>query len=436
MSKQRYSSIVRVLMMAWLGYGWLGCNPNHCPANVNEDCREDLKPPADVPCTASAECAAENAMVCNLDIQPSKCVQCTAAEAVACSGKTPVCGEDNSCAGCSKHGDCASLACLPDGACAEESKVAYVAAMDQGGTDNSDCSKATPCLTVAKALIATPARSYVKLSGTLDEAVTISGARKVTMLAAPGAKLTNSMGMASVVTITGDSDLEIYDLEIGGGNKFGISLSDTDQSKLKLVRVKISTNAGAGIDARGGELTVEQSTISDNKGGGIKLDSTRFTLTNNVIVRNGDANSNYGGIQLANLIAGMSRLEYNTVTLNTGKMNTTTGVDCASSDTVAFSNNIVYGNVVSGTGTQISIDPQCTWTYSDIGPTVGTVPGPGTGNLNVIPAFVDAAANNFRPALTSPVIDKADPASVLRFDFSGNLRPLGPGRDLGAYEVK
>jgi Right handed beta helix region len=404
---------------------------NVANSNFNPDL-QDL-----VTCKSSADCAAEDGKVCNLDSEPSKCVQCTATEAVACSGKTPVCGEDNSCAGCSKHSDCASLACLPDGACAEESKVAYMAAMDQGGTANPDCSRATPCLTVANALIATPARSYVKLSGTLDEAVVISGARKVTMLAAPGAKLTNSMGMASVVTITDGSDLEIYDLEISGGTNVGISLPNNDLSKLKLVRVKISTNAGAGIDARGGELTVEQSTISDNKGGGIKLDSTRFTLTNNVIVRNGDiASSNYGGVQLDNLIAGMSRLEYNTVTLNTGKVNTTTGVDCRSSDIVTFSNNILYGNVVSGTGTQISIDPQCTWTYSDIGPTVGTVPGPGTGNLNVIPAFVDAAANNFRPALTSPVIDKADPASVLRFDFSGNLRPLGPGRDLGAYEVK
>ena len=68
---------------------------------------------------------------------------------------------------------------------------------------------------------------------------------------------------------------------------------------------------------------------------------------------------------------------------------------------------------------------------------------PGTGNLDVDPAFVDAAGGDYRPSLGSPVIDKGDPAAggpALDLDGGARVRD-GDGngsviRDMGAYELQ
>ena len=50
--------------------------------------------------------------------------------------------------------------------------------------------------------------------------------------------------------------------------------------------------------------------------------------------------------------------------------------------------------------------------------------------------FVDAIRDDFHLQPTSPLRDAADPAATLATDVDGEIRPQGPGRDLGADEIK
>ena len=123
-------------------------------------CRFDLPDLRGLPtCTLNRQCEATAATpICDPDSRT--CVQCTF-EANACTGTAPVCSSENTCVQCRKHTECASSACLPDGACGDSSSVAFVA---PSGTDNAQCSLMMPCRTVAAALQL--GRPYVKLSGT------------------------------------------------------------------------------------------------------------------------------------------------------------------------------------------------------------------------------------------------------------------------------
>ena len=98
---------------------------------------------------------------------------------------------------------------------------------------------------------------------------------------------------------------------------------------------------------------------------------------------------------------------------------------------VTFSNNIVYGNIVAGGGTQVG-GTHCLWSYSDIGPGSSMIPGPG--NVNVDPMFTPNGS--FHLQAGSQVIDRADPGATVDIDFDGDSRPQGMRRDIGADEYK
>jgi hypothetical protein len=98
---------------------------------------------------------------------------------------------------------------------------------------------------------------------------------------------------------------------------------------------------------------------------------------------------------------------------------------------LTFSNNIIYDNIVGGTGVQAG-GTNCSWTYSDIGPTAAA----GSGNINALPMFLDPAQNNFHLKTGSPARDVADPGATLAVDFDDDARPQGPARDLGADEIQ
>lgn len=165
----------------------IGCtkNSNYCPgANPDNNCAEiDAPGPAiDAPptgCGSDGECSGATA-VC--DTSTRACVACTTSEPGACTGTAPVCKQD-ACVACSSHSDCSSNVCLPDGSCGTDANVAYV---DPGGTDNTSCTKATPCTKVAKALAT--AKPFLKFHGTTNEQVSINN-QNLTVLADAGAQL-------------------------------------------------------------------------------------------------------------------------------------------------------------------------------------------------------------------------------------------------------
>ncbi len=408
-----------------------GCesrNPYFCPgANPNDNCAEvDAADDGPKSCSSNGQCAVPKA-VCDLT-ETMTCVQCTTDQASACSATTPVCSADHACRGCTAHAQCGSNACLPDGSCGDDSKVAYV---DPAGTDNASCTKAMPCTKVAKAQAT--GKAFIKFHGTTDEAVSINNAN-VTLLADPGAKLTRS-SVGVVLKVDGTSVVSIYDLDVAdgpGGTGVGISMPTGNTATLTLERAKVTNNAGGGIVASAGSLVVRRSVISGNTAGGISITSAQFDLANNIIAKNGSVSTAYGGVLLSQANTGTRRMEFNTIASNGGSTGATTGVVCALvTQAVTFSNNIVYGNQVSSGGTQVG-GTNCSWTYSDVGP--DTVAG--AGNIAADPTFVNVAQNNFHLMGTSPAKDVADPNATLAIDLDGDVRPQGSGRDMGADEYR
>jgi hypothetical protein len=404
-------------------------NPHYCKRDktyddqhINADCNEPLL------CSVRS---CESPAVC--DPETDRCVTCTREQDDACTGVTPVC-ENNICRECRAHDDCAdSNLCLPDGACADVGQVAYVEPAPVG-TDNTECTLAMPCTVVVKA-VAT-GRSYVKLTGTIYEQVMLNN-QNVTFVAGSGAKLT-SANNGNVLRIDGTSQVAIYGLEISGasGAGFGISIPQGAMTTLKLEGVAVSGNVGGGISAHGGMLTVTRSTILRNQGGGIIILGAQFDITNNLIAKNGGPASLTGGVDIQQISAtGTHRLEFNTIAFNVGDATVNSGINCGTVVApVTFSNNIVFGNVVSMGGKQLGGSVNCKATYSDIGPDTDVVPG--AGNIKDDPMFVDTLSNNFRLQAASKAINGADPNAVIRFDIEKRERPQDGRSDMGAYEFK
>jgi hypothetical protein len=261
--------------------------------------------------------------------------------------------------------------------------------------------------------------------------------RAVTILADPGARLDRD-GDGPILAVRGaGTDVEIFDLEIvGASGAVGANAIELAPGggtpRLSLTRVTLAANQGNGVLATGGTLAMRRSTVTMNFAGGLSLAATEFDLQNNLIVRNGNASSAFGGLAITQSGAGLRRLEFNTIAGNSGAAGATTGLECSLvTSPITFSNNIVFGNQVGGTGAQVR-GANCAWTYSDIGPE--TVPG--TGNLSGDPMFVNPALNDFHLAPGSAARDRADPAATLEVDFDGDPRPAGPARDIGADELK
>jgi hypothetical protein len=411
-----FSAIAAVLAA---GCPWTD-NPNYCPgANPNDNCSEDQK------CTSNDQCSAPTA-VCDVG-GTRTCVQCTMEDASACTGVTPACGEDHACHGCTWHAQCGSNACLPDGSCGDNTTVAYV---DPAGTDNPSCTREAPCTKVSSALAT--GRPYVKLTGTTDEAVTVNNGRMVSFVAEPGAKLTTTNN-GSLLRIDDSAQLHVYDLEISGalGANVGIVVPAGSTAVVSLTRVKVLNNAGGGISVSGGTLVITQSLIAVNTGGGVSITNAQFDITNTVIAKNGGPSAPHGGLLLSQTSSGTRRFAFNTVAQNQAMTGITPGAVCAviAGLPLKLTNSIVYDN---STGAQVEGN-NCSWTYSDIGPT----PAAGMGNINAPPMFVDPLKNNFHLQAGSPALRAADPSADLTGptarDIDGDAR-TSPA-DIGADEV-
>jgi hypothetical protein len=187
-----------------------------------------------------------------------------------------------------------------------------------------------------------------------------------------------------------------------------------------------------------GSLVLTRSVVLANQGGGLQILAAKYDLENDIIVKNGGPNSQFGGLFLSQVGTPVGHVfNFNTVAQNQASVGVTPGVWCnAISVQIPLTSSIVFDN---GAGAQVE-GSNCIWTYSDIGVS-GTsrarTSAPSLpGNLSSIPQFVDAAHNNFHLQVSSPVRDAADPAATLAVDIDGDSRPQGAGRDMGADEIK
>lgn len=70
------------------------------------------------------------------------------------------------------------------------------------------------------------------------------------------------------------------------------------------------------------------------------------------------------------------------------------------------------------------------------GDNIGPVPQHGTNNLACDSQSVDPAHSDFHFQVTSPARSTANPTATLANDIDGEIRPQGPGREMGADEIK
>lgn len=319
---------------------------------------------------------------------------------------------------CTTHEQCASNVCLSDGSCSDGSNVAYV---ESQGTDNPRCAKETPCSTLSSALGKQP---IIKVTGTITDNVTIVD-KNVTILADRGAKVMSS-GFGSVITILGDSQVSIVDLEISGATGepgHGIRAQVLNGSSTSLQRVTVSNNASSGIAVEGGTLHVTQSTIRNNAGGGVIAfvnSPATVRITNNIIYRNGSMTSAFGALLLRSDTdqTAAHYLEFNTIVDNQSRTKTG-GVSCFGE--IRASNNLIFRNELP----LPMIDPQITGDCN-FGTTLLTAPQN--------PGF--AADYRLTENTPSSIRDSVDCSLLVGSDIDGDPRPLGAKCDLGADEFR
>lgn len=416
----------------WLLTTAAGCrqeNSWYCDDRAYNNC---VNNPGEYPCTERADCTGQDGKPACSELSEETgtgiCVQCTVRDAAACLGVTPVCGADNTCRSCSKHTDCASAVCMPDGSCGSDANVAYVA---PNGT-SSTCTKTAPCGTLGAAV--TTGKATIKVAAGLvkSNATTVIDGKNVTIVAEEGSKVDRDGDDNPVIRVQGASDVKIYDLEVtgaSGNGAHGIEVAAGGSPKLALTRVKLTGNQGLGLSVQGGSVAVSQSTISTNTGGGILISNATFVIANNFIYRNGNsAASTVGGLSLAP--AANSKLEFNTIVDNEANAGSASagGVFC---DLPGFAaaNNLIFRNT-GGPTADLQTFGVCTYGNSFV--------RAGTSAVDNLPGFAHPNIAPFDYHLTA-----ASPTTLLNaggtctgIDFDGEARPQGGACDLGADEHK
>lgn len=386
------------------------------------------------------------------------------------------CGENGRCRGCEANAECDSGACLR-GECAAEEDVLYV---EPGGSAASDCTRADPCDTIARAIevAAGGTRTVIALAdGVYQEAVAVTPTtypEGVRLALVGGEATTIQRPTSGPVIRVRDVSLELERITITGGtgaSGAGIQCERMAASYVGLLtrQLTIRDNAGAGIVSSGCDLEVVTGTVSDNGGDGVRADGVAGTsIGQSVIDGNGgvgmiatvelatllgswvrgnaaggvviDAglvlidtvviagNGNLVDTQSAGLTVAVSEVDpleifYATVAENRTAGSAGAGIACAGP--VASRNSIVWGNQGGD-----QLDPDCQASYTLVS---GAAP-PGTGNLTGEPDFIDPASGDYSIGPGSDAIDRGDPAATGGFDINGDRRGKGTLADLGADE--
>jgi hypothetical protein len=364
----------------------------------------------------------------------NECVQCLTSANCTSTGTAPVCDQEV-CRGCTAHSECSSNACLPDGACGDDSTVAYVDPVNGVDGGNKDCNAATPCKTIAVAIAAK--KPNVKLTGVIDEPVATDKA--VTFIADPGTRLTATTGPA-ILTVMGGAaaNVKVFDLAIGGdpltatADVAMLCVSMASMGKLAMTNVQIAHCTLGGVTVGMGDFTMSRSHVFLNKAGGIYMLATAstFDITNTFIVHNGDPlNATIPGVWLTAALT-PNTFDFNTVADNQIKSTApvgAAGVEIDLQPPFAITNSIVTHN------TRGSSTP----TEDDTFGTGGVMTSFVSANIAGL-NFTDTENEPFQYTLKigSMAIDQGTTPSAIVIDQKGVERPQQFNKDQGADEFK
>lgn len=443
----------------------------------------DCTTPAAPVCTPSDSCGAcmtntdcgrfSSTPVC--DTASGACVQCTTASDCdalheACNTTTHVCGVCTSNADCTSGLCCGADGTLPGGGactvgqCIAESTLFYVDNSSASCSDTGGCSFLAPCCTMQMGLNKSagsgmsPPRPVVVFPGnTYAEALTASptknggGAYVATAVGVNAPAIRPASG--TILTLSGASSGAVnVDVTLDGFTFDGSTATNGivcagdatgyADTALTLLRSAVSNGAAGvvGVTTSGAcTLTMDQDVISNNKGGGLSLAATDFTLTNLLVSDNGSSTSALGGISLGS--AGESgKMSVVDVTVVDNQKTTgivPSGIFCNSA-AVAILNTVVFGN--SGSS-QLDATSDCMSTSYSAFPSAT-----GTGNVDVTTCtaaqlFSGSAPTPFMPIKgtgSCNLVDVGTNSGAPDHDLVGTKRPQPSPNgvdDIGCYEL-
>jgi hypothetical protein len=196
-----------------------------------------------------------------------------------------------------------------------------------------------------------------------------------------------------------------------------------------LRRAAVTGHDQRGISISAGRVTIVQSRISGNSGGGLDIrDGTvGFEIRNNFIYANGTdggtGSTTIGGVRIEPSVGG--KLEYNTVVYNEGSGAIhKPGISCAGTSNSA-AGNIVVGNSegFAGATDASQVNGDCNF---------GNTFKAGTASL----AFENMTVDDYHLTAASPatVLDAVADCAAVLVDVDGEPRPYNVMCDLGADE--
>lgn len=382
-------------------------------------------------CGAAGTCVACDAIDCSVvspdtpicDAGSGSCVQCTGADASACGGVTPICDAASStCTACTTHAQCEGSACeFETGAC-----FATVLHVDHGSPcDGADGSVDLPFCeindAVIKAVAGEPTAILVKPNvNAYSEQVQVASGKTLAIVRDGNGVAKLEVATFDALTVSADAKVYLDQLQISKGDVTkGIFCNG---GSMLIDRTQIVDRKGIGIEGLDCALTLRQSRIYLNLGGGIKLTGGSVKLENSFVVSNGGSFSAVSGIVLANA-ATLTAL-YTTIADNDGKNGVEDSLDCTNPGAVTLRNSIVFGQ---SDLTSVACD-MATATNSVVD--AMALMGAGTTVIKALdPAwFVMPESGNFQIKAGAPFEDVAiweagDPAA----DYDGDPRPANDG---------
>lgn len=409
-------------------------------------------------CGSDGDCKMAGFPACEKTINQGTCEPCTASNRGACAGTTPRC-ENNACVACVDDvQDCQGGVCLATGDCADTTRIIH-ATSNSGQTTNCGDTTVNACSLLGALMLATAGKNVIKLDDpgpflqngfTVSNDVTID-ARGATLRGADTGPVLTVMGGKTLTLLGGiihgtagtngdgikcsfGSMLAAVDTRIENNDLSGIN---ADTCILNLTRVTVNNNSQSagtfvpGINVNKGSITLVQSRIDSNNGGGLSITNAVFQIIGNVFSNNGPPGtpnppSPIGGVFIMTTGNPANRLDFNTITGNHAQAGIGPGLQCTASS-LAVRNNIIYNN---NDNAVVQFLGNCQPMYSDLGFTTVDI----NNNTHADPMF----GTDFHLTASSSLLGKADPNSDLTgiaskdVDGEPRIKRSGAGADIGA----